>query len=539
MPGKAAAAEHADQAGYGDQPVDRSADQPGDRPIVAVVLGGGAARGFSHIGLLKALEEEGIPVDILVGASMGSVVAGLYASGIPADQLEWMVQEIELAEFFSPIIPPRGGLLSTARFERFLDELTGGVNIEELPTPFYTIITDVVTGESVVLSSGRLSEAIVASMSIPGMFPPKYLGGVAYVDGGIKEPLPVLVAREAGADVVIAVDVRRQMEEIDLDVLLTNVQLTIYSLAYRNIDTQLAAADVIISPDVHTSSYMEYYDAARFIAEGYRAAKEAAPRIKALLREKDPEFVFEPRTEGGTAGREADPNRAAAGAASDAAGDHFRRRFEQALAASRPNILQPGLYGGTALAAEAGRNLRLDLDVGARLWASQGAALFGEYDLSLRLTEGITHTLGVGLKVSGFAGKVFLRKTPGDARPAPGAGVKLRVGGEAGARLSLDGEWVRREGAPDERRLDVAAGWAFPLKRNEVFWELALLEPSLYVAAGVESLFAGGVQASRPRIEGGYDFSVRLFGIYPMRGRIALAFRPGESPWAFSLSFGE
>ena len=326
------------------------------RPSVAVVLGGGAARGYSHIGLLKAFEEEGIPIDMLVGTSMGSVVAGLYAAGLTPDQIEWMVEQIEIADLFSPIFPPRGGLLDTAPFERFLAELTGDALVEQLDTPFYSVITNLVTGESVAVDRGPLSTAIVASMSIPGMFPPVTIDGAVYVDGGIKEPVPALVARRKGADVVIAVDVRRELEEIDHDSILTNLQLTLYFLLDDNTEEQLQYADIIISPDVHTSSYMEYSEAAFFIAEGYAAAKRAIPEIKAYLRELEPSIAFQPRR-----------------AAETVIDEAFRRRLDQALAAAPPDRSQTGLQSSWALAIESRRTPRLDLKLELGLAGNEAA----------------------------------------------------------------------------------------------------------------------------------------------------------------------
>lgn len=498
------------------------------RPSVGVVLGGGAARGFSHIGLLQALEEEGIPVDILVGTSMGSIVAGLYAAGFSTEQLEWMVQEIDLADLFSPFIPPKGGLLDTSGFERFLDQLTGGLRVEELEMPFYSVITNLITGESVALDHGPLSTAIVASMAIPGMFPPVIIDGEAYIDGGIKEPVPVLAARKAGADVVIAVDVRRELEEIDLDAILTNLQLTLYFLLDDNTEAQLAYADVIVSPEVHTSSYMEYHDAARFIDEGYRAAKAAIPEIKALLQEKDPTVVFVPQ-----------------GGRDQGVDEDFRRRFEEALEAVRPAASRSWLRTGAAVTVETADGTYLDLGLGARLWAGRNTALIATYDhrrpIGGGVTHtlgGVTHTLGVGFEAGDVLSSFFVRKSPGDDGFSPGAGVKARWGGDAGLRLALAGEWMRTESAGDETRVDVAAGWAFPLERTGL-WELAMLEPAIYVGVGMEGQFAEGVGTSRARLEGGYDFNIRLFGIYPLKARLALAYRSGDSPWVFSLRFGD
>ena len=491
------------------------------KPVVAVVLGGGAARGFSHIGLLKAFEEEGIPIDMLVGTSMGSIVAGLYAAGFSPGELEYMVQEISLSELFAPLFPPRGGLLDTAGFERFLEQLTEGARIEELEMPFYSVITNLVTGEPVALDRGPLSRAIVASMSIPGMFPPVEIDGAMYVDGGIKEPVPVLHARRHGADVVIAVDVRRELDEIDHDAIITNLQLTLYFLLDENTEEQLQYADVVISPKVETASYMEYGRAVDFIEEGYRAAKEAIPEIKALLTEKDPSIAFVPKGQG------------------DGPGEEFRRRLRSAVEVASPEGVRSGPRVSMAVAFEAQRSPKLDVGLTLPL-AGKNAKLVGLYEHGRRFGKAPWHTLGAGVQGKSASAAVFVRRA-GDGEFYPGARVKATLGGEGPGRIRLLGEWAK---LPEKSvtRLDAAVEWSFPL-RERGLWELAMVEPATYVGIGAsiggDAGEPGDLVQPRYRVEAGMDVDLRLFGIYPVNARLALQYRGGESPWMLRLSLGE
>ncbi|MCX7844384.1 MAG: patatin-like phospholipase family protein [Candidatus Bipolaricaulota bacterium] len=175
---------------------------------VGLALGAGGARGAAHVGVLKVLERAGIPVAAIAGASIGAMVGGAYAAGVPLARIEaeWLTaSRAKLLKSFLPTFP-RTGLSSGAGLRRYLRALLGDVRIEELPIPFAAVATDLDTGAAVVLRSGPLVEAICASTAIPGVFQPVRWEGRLLVDGGMVEPLPVRVCRELGAEVVIAVD---------------------------------------------------------------------------------------------------------------------------------------------------------------------------------------------------------------------------------------------------------------------------------------------------------------------------------------------
>lgn len=264
------------------------------RPVVGLVLGGGAARGFSHIGLIAALEEAGIPIDIIVGTSMGSIVGGLYAAGYSTDNLTQIVANLDPALLFDLEYMPAGGIVSGERFELFLRELLDNKEFDELKIPFYAVVTDLRTGEEVVLDSGQVSKAIQASSAIPGLFSPVLIEERYYVDGGLKNAVPVNVARDKGADVVIAVDVKKDLKEVDYDNILHNIQLTLWFMINGYVEQHIQHADVVIVPEVKYDSYMEFDRSSYFILQGYKAGKASVEEIKAALLALDGDFVAVP-----------------------------------------------------------------------------------------------------------------------------------------------------------------------------------------------------------------------------------------------------
>jgi NTE family protein len=184
-------------------------DRDRDRPLIGLVLSSGGARGAAHTGVLKVLEEHGVPIDIIVGTSMGAMVGGVYAAGVSIEKIEeeWIKTDIiRVARNFLPTFPLHGWSSGSSVY-RMLQNLLGDARIEELPIKFAAVAADIETGEEVVIREGLLVDAIRASSSVPGLFVPAEREGRFLVDGGLVNPLPVDVARRLGADAVIAVDV--------------------------------------------------------------------------------------------------------------------------------------------------------------------------------------------------------------------------------------------------------------------------------------------------------------------------------------------
>ena len=183
------------------------------KPAVALVLGGGSAWGLSHIGLLKSLEENGVPIDLLVGTSMGSIIAGLYAAGYSVDNIIEIFTSFDPATLFDIPFPPSGGYIETKGLQQYLDTLLSSKTYDLLDIPCYPVAVNLRTGQVQVLNRGKLSTGIQASMSIPGVFPPVLVEGEYYVDGGLKNQVAADVAADLGAEIIIAVYLKSKLTE--------------------------------------------------------------------------------------------------------------------------------------------------------------------------------------------------------------------------------------------------------------------------------------------------------------------------------------
>ena len=290
------------------------------RPKVALVLSGGGARGFAHIGVLRVLEELRVPVDIVTGTSMGAIVGGLYAAGYTAAELEKIVQTTDWASIFTRRLPrdqldwrrkeddyknlsdfelgivdggltlPRG-LAGTQRLEFFLRTLAGPSkrinDLAKLPVPFAAMGTDLATGKRVVLQKNvSLSTAMRASMSVPGAFAPVEVNGRVLIDGGVVDNLPVDAARAMGAQVIIAVNVGNPLLPLDRinDVVSVAEQLTVM-MGLETIERSIASlkpTDVLITPELDGLGSGDFAQGERLIAAGDAAARSVAERLAEL-----------------------------------------------------------------------------------------------------------------------------------------------------------------------------------------------------------------------------------------------------------------
>ncbi len=175
-------------------------------PKVALALGGGAAKGFAHIGVIKVLEAEGIKIDIVTGTSAGAVVGSIYAAGRNAAQLEkeaMALDQFDLADF----VLSRKGLIKGEKLQNYVNSKVGNKPLQSLARKFAAVATDMDTGDMVVFSRGNTGQAVRASASIPNVFQPVIIGNKSYADGGLSAPVPVTAARQIGGQVVIAVDI--------------------------------------------------------------------------------------------------------------------------------------------------------------------------------------------------------------------------------------------------------------------------------------------------------------------------------------------
>ena len=252
------------------------------KPRVALALGGGAARGFAHIGVIKALETSGIGVDVVVGTSAGSVVGALYAAGHGPFELQKLAIQLDEAAVTDWSLFDRG-LIKGEALERFINTHVGGRPIEGLRRRFAAVATDLQSGEPIVFQRGNTGTAVRASSSIPGVFPPVTIGGREYVDGGLVAPIPVRAARGLGADLVIAVDISSRpsgkTKAGSLDVLLDTISIMGGALG----KTELAAADVLIRPELRGLPATNFQQRHEAILEGEKAGFAAIPRVREAI----------------------------------------------------------------------------------------------------------------------------------------------------------------------------------------------------------------------------------------------------------------
>ncbi|NWE46327.1 patatin-like phospholipase family protein [Pseudomonas gingeri] len=300
------------------------------RPKVGLVLSGGAARGLAHIGVLKALEEQGIAIDAIAGTSMGAVIGGLYASGYKIDELEKLALDIDWKRALSDD-PPREdmpfrrkqddrdflvkqklsfrddgslglplGVIQGQNLALLLESMLAHASdtrdFDKLPIPFRAVATDIASGEKVVFRKGHLPKVVRASMSIPAVFAPVELDGRLLVDGGMTDNIPVDVVREMGVDIAIVVDIgtplrsRKQLATV-VDVLNQSITL----MTRRNSEEQLATLrrdDILIQPALASYSGTDFGRARDIIEAGYRATRILDARLASLrpLQKPDPEL---------------------------------------------------------------------------------------------------------------------------------------------------------------------------------------------------------------------------------------------------------
>lgn len=252
-------------------------------PKIALVLGGGAARGFAHVGVIKVLEANGIVPGMVVGTSAGSVVGALYAGGYSGYDLQKIALQLEQDGVGDYAMPDRG-FIKGELLQDFINRALRNRPIEKLPKTFCAVATDLRSGELMAFQRGNTGMAVRASSSVPGVFQPVKVGGRDYVDGGLVSPVPVSVARKMGADIVIAVDIAAKPAHASVnstvDVLLQTFAVMMQSLSRY----ELEQADVVIRPKVGGVGAVEFEQKNRAIMEGEKGALEALPLIQARLR---------------------------------------------------------------------------------------------------------------------------------------------------------------------------------------------------------------------------------------------------------------
>ncbi len=249
---------------------------------IALVLGGGAARGFAHIGVLKILENNQIPIHMIIGTSAGSFVGSLYAYGFNAYQLQKIALGIERGDIADFTIPDNG-FIKGDLLEDYVNRMLRNTPMEKLRIPFHAVATEVPNGRETVFGSGNTGKAVRSSCSIPGVFNPVLISGRMYVDGGVVSPVAVDAARRLGADVVIAVDISSDLDTTQPSGAIETILQSINIMSSKISVDQLSRADIVIRPLVGRIGSADFTMRNDAILEGEKAALQTLPKIQAIV----------------------------------------------------------------------------------------------------------------------------------------------------------------------------------------------------------------------------------------------------------------
>lgn len=251
---------------------------------IGLVLGGGAARGFAHVGVIQVLEEAGIRPYLVVGTSAGSLVAALYASGKTGAQLQKVAMSMEEAAFTDWMLPLFGrGMLRGDGLARYVNEQVGGRPIEAMPLRLGIVATDLNSGQGVLFQRGDTGTAVRASSAVPAIFEPVRIAGRNYVDGGLVAPVPVDYARQMGAELVVAVDISSPPEGNPADDTL-QILLQTFAIMSKSINRyELRDADLVVRPPLSGVRSSDFAARRRAIEAGRQAMRQLLPKLKQLI----------------------------------------------------------------------------------------------------------------------------------------------------------------------------------------------------------------------------------------------------------------
>lgn len=271
---------------------------PPKRPRIGLVLGGGGARGLAHIGVLRILQEEGIPIDVITGTSVGALIGGLYAANVPIEKMERLAEDIGWekitnlsAEAIVKLLTAEK-LLSTEKMEKYITLQIGNKRFDELKIPFACVATDLKTGEKIIFREGLVAPAVRASATIPGVFEPVEYRQRYLVDGGLVDNLPVEVAKMLGAEIIIAVMVSADFTQYSTANILLTLNQAIYIQGEVLNQEQLKKAHLVIRPQVKDISAIELWRARECMDAGIIAARKMLPEIKNLIMQETFTHLF-------------------------------------------------------------------------------------------------------------------------------------------------------------------------------------------------------------------------------------------------------
>jgi NTE family protein len=257
------------------------------KPVIGLALGGGAARGFAHIGVIKALESQGIFPNLVVGTSAGSVIAALYASGYRGTELQKIalsLDEAAITDWALPFSGRFGGMIKGDALQTMVNRLVKNQTIENMSMPLGIVGTDLQTGNGVLFQRGDTGQAVRASCSIPGVFQPTIIQGREYVDGGLVSPVPVRYAKQMGADIVIAVNISTEPSSQDSSGSL-GILLHTTSIMGKSINTfELDLAQIVIQPELKGMRGTDFKSRNAAILAGEESVMKQISQIKNTLK---------------------------------------------------------------------------------------------------------------------------------------------------------------------------------------------------------------------------------------------------------------
>ena len=265
----------------GQNTVSHTAPKP--KATVALALGGGASKGFAHIGIIKVLKENNIPVKIVTGTSAGSIVGSMYASGMSPDRLELEAEILGKTDLVDLTLST-SGFIKGEKLQNYINRKVGNRPMQQFPIKFAAVATDFESGKPVVFNVGNAGQAVRASASIPNVFQPVVIGNRKYVDGGLSQPVPVSAAKKLGANFIIAVDISARPAKNVSQGMFSYLDQTFNVMSQTALRQELGQANVVIKPQVLELGSVGGFDQKqRAIQLGEQAARAALPEIKRKL----------------------------------------------------------------------------------------------------------------------------------------------------------------------------------------------------------------------------------------------------------------
>ncbi|SEN30156.1 NTE family protein [Mesobacillus persicus] len=254
------------------------------RPKIGLALGSGGARGFAHLGVIKVLREEGIPIDMVAGSSMGAMVGCFYGAGLDIDRL-YKLSKAFKRKYYLDFTVPKMGFIAGNRVKDLIRIFTHGKEIQDLDIPTAVVTTDLVSGEKVVFKEGPIADAVRASISIPGIFTPEKLNGRLLIDGGVIDRIPVSVAKEMGADIIIAVDVSHVNRNAEISSIFDVIMQSIDIMQMELVSNREIASDIMLRPRTEMYSSKAFKNIDEIIAIGEEETRKNIGKIHQFIEQ--------------------------------------------------------------------------------------------------------------------------------------------------------------------------------------------------------------------------------------------------------------